>query len=224
MTMIFRHGFFHGDPHPANVLVLAARADRPRRLRPPGKLSDDDMSKLTRLFIEPRTRTSRRCRSGSPTRCALRQVPRGRVRRPHPRAVRPLLRRAAVGDRPDAADPRGLPAHLRHEPAAADAVPDARQGDRDARRGRGRALPGLQRLRGGEAVRARSRRSSASRRSGCSREARKEATSLGAVLREAPYQWHDFLEQVATARSRSASSTRAWTSSCRASSRGSTGS
>src|SRR3982750_1558677 len=23
MTMIFRHGFFHGDPHPANVMVLA---------------------------------------------------------------------------------------------------------------------------------------------------------------------------------------------------------
>ena len=23
MTMIFRHGFFHGDPHPANVLVFA---------------------------------------------------------------------------------------------------------------------------------------------------------------------------------------------------------
>ena len=25
MTMIFRHGFFHGDPHPANILVLGGR-------------------------------------------------------------------------------------------------------------------------------------------------------------------------------------------------------
>jgi len=23
MTMIFRDGFFHGDPHPANILVLS---------------------------------------------------------------------------------------------------------------------------------------------------------------------------------------------------------
>ena len=33
MTMIFRHGFFHADPHPANILVLDAGDDRPRRLR-----------------------------------------------------------------------------------------------------------------------------------------------------------------------------------------------
>src|SRR5437588_611205 len=53
MTMIFRHGFFHGDPHPANILVLGhgeqiGLVD----FGAVGKLTDDDMSKLTRLFID----------------------------------------------------------------------------------------------------------------------------------------------------------------------------
>jgi ubiquinone biosynthesis protein len=53
MTMIFRHGFFHGDPHPANLLVLG----RPDRIGlvdfgATGKLTDDDMIKATRLFID----------------------------------------------------------------------------------------------------------------------------------------------------------------------------
>jgi ubiquinone biosynthesis protein len=53
MTMIFRHGFFHGDPHPANIFVLdeggvIGLVD----FGQVGKLSDDDMSKLTRLFID----------------------------------------------------------------------------------------------------------------------------------------------------------------------------
>jgi ubiquinone biosynthesis protein len=53
MTMIFRHGFFHADPHPANVLVLE-RADLIGLVDfgQAGKLTDDDMDKLTRLFID----------------------------------------------------------------------------------------------------------------------------------------------------------------------------
>lgn len=33
LTMIFRHGLFHGDPHPANILGVVARTDRARRFR-----------------------------------------------------------------------------------------------------------------------------------------------------------------------------------------------
>ena len=53
MTMIFRHGFFHGDPHPANVLVLQeAGTIGLVDFGAAGTLSDDDMTKLTRLFID----------------------------------------------------------------------------------------------------------------------------------------------------------------------------
>ncbi len=52
MTMIFRHGFFHADPHPANVLVLGAEQIGLVDFGQAGKLSDDDMSKLTALFID----------------------------------------------------------------------------------------------------------------------------------------------------------------------------
>jgi ubiquinone biosynthesis protein len=53
MTMIFRHGFFHGDPHPANILVLEeAGTIGLVDFGAVGKLTDDDMSKLTRLFID----------------------------------------------------------------------------------------------------------------------------------------------------------------------------
>jgi ubiquinone biosynthesis protein len=53
MTMIFRHGFFHGDPHPANILVLEeAGAIGLVDFGAAGKLTDEDMTKLTRLFID----------------------------------------------------------------------------------------------------------------------------------------------------------------------------
>ena len=53
MTMIFRHGFFHGDPHPANILVLGQGEQIGLvDFGAVGKLTDDDMSKLTRMFID----------------------------------------------------------------------------------------------------------------------------------------------------------------------------
>jgi ubiquinone biosynthesis protein len=53
MTMIFRHGFFHGDPHPANILLppeagTVGLVD----FGAVGKLTDDDLSKVTGLFID----------------------------------------------------------------------------------------------------------------------------------------------------------------------------
>src|SRR5690348_6834415 len=53
MAMIFRHGFFHGDPHPANILVLEeAGAIGLVDFGAVGKLTDDDLTKVTRLFID----------------------------------------------------------------------------------------------------------------------------------------------------------------------------
>jgi ubiquinone biosynthesis protein len=55
MEMIFRHGFFHGDPHPANVLVLEGARIGLVDFGLVGKLTDEDMARLTRLFIDAAT-------------------------------------------------------------------------------------------------------------------------------------------------------------------------
>jgi ubiquinone biosynthesis protein len=53
MAMIFRHGVFHGDPHPANILVR----DRGASLGLVdfglvGRLDDDDLDRLTAFFLD----------------------------------------------------------------------------------------------------------------------------------------------------------------------------
>jgi ubiquinone biosynthesis protein len=52
MTMIFRHGFFHGDPHPANVLVFTPERIGLVDFGQAGRLTDEDVSKATGLFID----------------------------------------------------------------------------------------------------------------------------------------------------------------------------
>ncbi len=55
MTMVFRHGFFHSDPHPANIFVLDGGAIGLVDFGQAGKLTGDDMAKLTRLFVAAAT-------------------------------------------------------------------------------------------------------------------------------------------------------------------------
>ncbi len=52
MTMVFRNGFFHGDPHPANILLLADGSIGLVDFGQVGMLTDDDMVRATRLFID----------------------------------------------------------------------------------------------------------------------------------------------------------------------------
>jgi ubiquinone biosynthesis protein len=55
MTMVFRHGFFHSDPHPANIFVLETGGLGLVDFGQAGKLTDEDMTKLTRLFVDAAT-------------------------------------------------------------------------------------------------------------------------------------------------------------------------
>ncbi len=197
MTMIFRHGFFHGDPHPANVLVLGS----PERIGLvdfglSGKLSDDDMSKLTRLFIDAANENV----EAIPRRLADLGVRYDKSREDEFVAhIRELYDRY-YGSRLAEIDPMQLiregfqliyamnlqlpTRFLMLDKAIAtlgavgvELYPDfnvfeiAKPYARDLV---------LQRLTPRRLL----------------SDARKEAMSLGAVLREAPYQWHDLLEQV----------------------------
>jgi ubiquinone biosynthesis protein len=52
MEMIFRHGFFHADPHPANLFVLHDGRLGLVDFGIAGSLSPQDMRKLTRLLVD----------------------------------------------------------------------------------------------------------------------------------------------------------------------------
>ncbi len=155
MTMIFRHGFFHADPHPANIMVLSPERIGLVDFGLSGKLTDDDMSKLTRLFIDAASEN-------------IELLPKRLsdlgVRYPKEREeefvaeLRELFHRY-YGASLSEIDPIqvireafGLIYSMNLR--LPDALRDARQGDRDARLGRRRAVSRLQRLRGREAVRA----------------------------------------------------------------------
>jgi ubiquinone biosynthesis protein len=55
MTMVFRHGFFHADPHPANIFSLEGGRLGLVDFGQAGKLTDEDMARLTRLFVDAAT-------------------------------------------------------------------------------------------------------------------------------------------------------------------------
>ncbi|MCY4088070.1 MAG: AarF/UbiB family protein [Actinomycetia bacterium] len=52
LTMFFRHGFFHGDPHPANILCMTDGRIGLVDFGQAGRLTADDLSKLTALLID----------------------------------------------------------------------------------------------------------------------------------------------------------------------------
>jgi ubiquinone biosynthesis protein len=52
LEMIFRHGVFHGDPHPANIMVLGDGRLGLVDFGMTGSLSEADMRRLTRLLLD----------------------------------------------------------------------------------------------------------------------------------------------------------------------------
>ena len=215
MEMIFRHGFFHGDPHPANVLVLDGGRIGLVDFGLVGKLTDEDMARLTRLFIDAATENV----DALPRRLAELGVRYPKEREDEfATELRELYYRyygASLADidpiqviREGFALIYSMNLQLPTRFVLLDKAIATLGG------GRRRALPGLQRLRGGAAVRARADGRALLAARGSRRGRRSAAASCTRSRTSCRTRCTTCSRRCATARSRSASCTRGWTSSC----------
>ncbi len=154
MEMVFRKGLFHADPHPANILVLPDGRIGLVDFGVAGRISPDDMRRLIRLFIDAVSGNS----AAFPRRLQELGVRYPREREEDLRADLEALWQRYAGVEPGRGRPQRAAARAaRRDPpppaAAAHPVPAARPGADHARLRRAGAVPGVQRVRAGPAVR-----------------------------------------------------------------------
>ena len=198
MTMIFRDGFFHGDPHPANILVIRPDLIGLVDFGLAGKLTDDDIVEGDAALHRRRERERRR--PSEAARRPRRPLPEGaRGRVPSPRSASFYYR--YYGASLSEIDPLqvirevfGVIYSLNLRLPTRFIILDKAIATLGV--GRRRALPGLQRLRGREAVRAEpaARPLHAAARDLPGRGASR--VKLASIFAEYPYQVHDVLEQM----------------------------
>ena len=103
MEMIFRHGFFHGDPHPANILVLPDSSIGLVDFGQVGQAHRPGHGEADAALHRRRHRERRR--AAAPARRARRALPEGARGGVHGRAARPLLPLLRPHARRDRSDP-----------------------------------------------------------------------------------------------------------------------
>ena len=197
MEMIFRHGFFHGDPHPANVLVLDGGRIGLVDFGLVGKLTDEDMARLTRLFIDAATENV----DALPRRLAELGVRYPKEREEEFAAELRELFYRYYGASLAEIDP----IQVIREGFALIYSMNLRLPTRFVLLDKAIATlgsvgvdlyPGVQRLRGGAAVRARADARALHAGSGWRRGRRSEGRELFGIARELPYQVHDVLQEI----------------------------
>ena len=196
MTMIFRHGFFHGDPHPANILLLDDGRIGLVDFGLAGRLTDEDMTRLTRLFVDAATENV----DALPRRLAELGLRYPKEREEELRdAIEELFYRY-YGSSISSIDPievirEGARPDLLAQPAAAEPVRD--RSTRRSRRSARSASSCIPDFNVFEVARPYARRLIAERFSPrrMSLRAQTELRELGGVARELPYQLRDVMEQ-----------------------------